>query len=310
MADSMRSSSWGNGASDMNLNDLLERQGIDPARTVVLRHRPTEPSFNQLLPWIVAEHPSLFDTYQRFQVKDLEKTMAGLEGGHVASFLRRGAGAALFVGLFRIGGYREHTHDEFWAVPENARLREYGMRGFPEDDPRPLIKGFELSPVGTFYRGWIGRMVVGWPPPERSWWRRAHKNEMPLLAILEESELVAEMPGWERLALSWQQLSALPQKWRAALTHWRAIYYIFDRAKGRGYVGSAYGADNLLSRWTSYAKTGHGDNVLLKACNPSDLVFTILQRVSPDMAAEDVVAIESSWKARLHTRQPYGLNAN
>lgn len=96
---------------------------------------------------------------------------------------------------------------------------------------------------------------------------------------------------------------------RLPLASWRA-YYIFDKMKAQGCVGSAYGPENLLSRWTSYAKSGHSDNVLLKTCNPADLVLTILQRVSPDMAADEVIAVETSWKARLHTRQPYGLNAN
>lgn len=294
----------------MNLNDLLGRQGLDPCHVLVLRHRPTEPSFSRVLPWIVAEQPTLFDTYQRFQVPALEKAMAAEQGGYVASFLARGAGAALFVGLFRIGSWREYTRPEYWALPENARLKEYGMRGFRQDDPRFAIRGFDLAPEPGFYGNWIGRMIVGWPPPERSWWRRAHKNEMPILSVLEESELVAAMPDWDQISLSWSELSTLPGRWQAAMSQWRAIYYIFDRARGQGYVGSAYGSENLLSRWREYAKTGHGDNALLRASEPSDLVFTILQRVSPDLPAEEVVRIEASWKARLHTRQPHGLNAN
>jgi len=34
-----------------------------------------------------------------------------------------------------------------------------------------------------------------------------------------------------------------------------------------------------------------------------------LQRTSPDLEAADVVALEASWKARLHTRE-CGLNRN
>ena len=36
----------------------------------------------------------------------------------------------------------------------------------------------------------------------------------------------------------------------------------------------------------------------------------ILQRVSPDMGQADVIAAEKSWKERLHTREPFGLNDN
>ena len=38
--------------------------------------------------------------------------------------------------------------------------------------------------------------------------------------------------------------------------------------------------------------------------------FTILQLVAPTMPASDVIHLESSWKRRLHTRAPYGLNDN
>lgn len=311
MADVMRSSSWGNGASDMNLNDLLERQGIDPRRVLVLRHGPTgEPEFNRRLPLIVAEYPKLFDTYQRFQGGKQEKAMASLEGGYIASFLARKSGTALFVGLSRIGGFKEHTYEEFWALPENVLLREFGMRGFREDDGRRVIKGFELSPVETFYSNWIGRMEIRWPPPPIRWWRLAHEKEMPILSISEESRLVPPMPDWNQISMPWSELAALPSSWQAAMRQWRAVYYIFDKVRGRGYVGSAYGSENLLSRWQNYAKTGHGGNVLLKSCSPKNLTFAILQLLSPDLPEKEVRLIESSWKDRLHTREPYGLNAN
>src|SRR5690606_15142109 len=97
---------------------------------------------------------------------------------------------------------------------------------------------------------------------------------------------------------------------RQALAQWRGIYYIFDRAAHLGYVGSASGGDNLLGRWQNYAASGDGGNRLLRGRNPEDFVFSILQRVSPDMTAEEIVSIENTWKDRLHTRAPYGLNDN
>jgi hypothetical protein len=59
-----------------------------------------------------------------------------------------------------------------------------------------------------------------------------------------------------------------------------------------------------------YAARGHGGNVLLRQRDPSNFRFTILQRVSPDMEQDEIVALENSWKKRLHTREPYGLNDN
>ena len=118
------------------------------------------------------------------------------------------------------------------------------------------------------------------------------------------------MPEWNDIELTWADLGVLPAQWESALSHWRGIYYIFDISETKGCVGSAYGKDNLLGRWLNYAARGHGGNVLLRLRDPGNFRFTILQRVSPDMEAADVIGLESSWKQRLHTRQPYGLNDN
>jgi hypothetical protein len=40
-------------------------------------------------------------------------------------------------------------------------------------------------------------------------------------------------------------------------------YDIFDATDARGYVGAAYGADNVLGRWLNYSAIGHGGNSLL-----------------------------------------------
>jgi hypothetical protein len=122
--------------------------------------------------------------------------------------------------------------------------------------------------------------------------------------------LAAAMPPWDEIDLAWDELRVLPSRWRAALSQWRGIYYIFDQAAGKGYVGSAYGDANLLGRWVNYSGTGHGGNTLLRQRDPRNFRFTILQRVSPDMDAADVIRLEGTWKERLHTRQPFGLNDN
>jgi hypothetical protein len=160
-----------------------------------------------------------------------------------------------------------------------------------------------------FYKEWKGRMSISWPPPGRSFWRRAHRNEMPVVGVLEGSGLVA-MPDWSDIELRWEELSDLPGSWKAALKQWRAIYHIFDESDRKGYVGSAYGGDNLLGRWQSYAESGHGGNRLLRGRNPSNFRFSILERLSPDSKLAEVTRREQSWKQRLHTRAPLGLNEN
>ena len=59
------------------------------------------------------------------------------------------------------------------------------------DDSGPNdVAWFDLSQT-DFYAGWKGHLIIGWPPPERSWWRHAHRNDFPILALLEDSALDA-----------------------------------------------------------------------------------------------------------------------
>jgi hypothetical protein len=227
--------------------------------------------------------------------------------GHVASFLARGSGRALFVGLYAIGGWESLSREEFLVAPDVVALTKHGMRGLAENDTRTRILRFQLIRRTDFYDSWKGRLIVEWPPPDIAWWRRAHRNEMPVLAILEESALDSAMPEWDALNLMCEELKVLPRRWQEALSHWRGIYYIFDASDGRGYVGSAYGKENILGRWRTHAEAG-GDAVLLQSRDPQNFHFTILQRVSPDMEPDEVIRLEGTWKERLHTRQPFGLN--
>jgi hypothetical protein len=293
----------------MNLNDLLRGKGINPEQVLVLRHRPSEPKLNKVLPWLAAEKPDLFNAYQQTQTEKLEKAMLG--ASHVVSFIGRGAGQALFIGLYSIGASKPLTVDEYWRVPDYIELRDnFGMTGFkPEKEGRSAVLWFDLTST-DFHPEWKGKLIIGWPPPERSWWRRAHRNTMPVLAIHEESVLDEKMPPWDEISVSWEELGLLPSRWKSALSQWRGIYYIFDSSDGKGYVGSAYGEANLLGRWLNYAASGHGGNTLLRKRDQRNFQFTVLQRVSPDMEATDVIRLESTWKERLHTRQPFGLNDN
>lgn len=224
-----------------------------------------------------------------------------------ASFIRHKPGRALYVGLYRIEGAKPMTYEEFWSVPAIIEMRAFGIEGWT--DRNASLLWFDLA-LTDFYAEWKGKLIVSWPPPERSWWRRAQRNVFSVLAVLEDSALDAAMPDWDRIDLTWDELAVLPTRWQAILSQWRGVYFIFDEADGKGYVGSAYGGENLLGRWRNYAASGHGGNRLLRQHNPKSFRFTILQRVSPDMDADDVIRLESSWKDRLHTRAPHGLNDN
>lgn len=290
----------------MEFNDLLTKAGIDPKEVLLVRHVPPEAKLRNALPHLAQERPEILNAYQQVQSKHHERSFKASR--YLASFLGRASDSAVFVGMYEIGECRDLPRSEFWNLPGYGHLKDAGLAGVPADSRIELFRtDLALSPLLAEYKG---RLVIGWPPPGISWCRHASRGTFPIKAILEESRLVPPMPPWDSIEIGWQELQVLARDWREALGHWRGIYFIFDESDGKGYVGSAYGASNILGRWLNYAQTGHGGNKLLKGRNPATFRFSILQRVSPDLAADKVIHLEDTWKKRLHTRTPFGLNDN
>ena len=301
---------------NLNFNDMLQSQGIDPEKVIAFRHRPKEKELMRALAWLAEDRHDLFNAYQQTQKSDrVESSVNSLVGkGYLASFIGQEACRATFVGLYKIRSTTPWTREEFQNNSTYQELRKIagGAKSWFTEEmqvTRPTIRFFDFT-LDDFYSHWKGRLVVQWPPPERSWWRRAHKNDLTIHAIHETSVFQSEMPPWNRLILRWEELSILPTLWKERMSQWRGIYCIFDTSDGMRYVGSAYGASNIWGRWMTYGSTGHGGNKLLRGRNPTNFQFSILERVSPDMEVADVVALETSWKERLHTYAPEGLNEN
>lgn len=290
----------------MDFSDLLEAHGIELKDVLVLRHRPSEPELRKVFPWLAGEQPDVFNAYQQTQGRKVENSM--LRRKYIASFIGHEPGKALFIGLYEIGSSRSISHKQYWEVPAYKLMKSFGMRGFTGEG-RSSILWFELSLLG-FYQSWKGKLIVGWPAPEISWFRKAESNKFPVLSIHEESLLQLGMPKWNDIVLAWEALSAIPATWRTTLSQWRGVYYIFDTKSSKGYVGSAAGKDNILGRWTNYAKSGHGGNRLLRQQDPRHFRFSILQLLSPNEDIAEIIRIESGWKERLFTRAPHGLNDN
>jgi hypothetical protein len=295
------------GSSPLTLNELLVRSDIDPTTVLVFRHRPQEPSLNRIFDWLVAERPELFECYQNSHAP---RTEAAVERArYVASFIRYRPKTALFVGLYEKRSTMLMPTADCLARPMHRELMSLGMSGFKATDGRTEISVFDLRRT-AWHQEWSGRLMIGWPGLERSWYRWADRNSFPVEAIATESLFEAPMPPWQELTLTWSELALLPKPWVAALAQWRGIYLITDISDGRQYVGSAAGSENILQRWRDYARSGHGGNKLLRARTPSGFRFSILERVSPDLAEAEVVRVENGWKARLFTRAPLELNEN
>lgn len=291
----------------LQLNTLLELASIDPSETIVVRHGPQEPALRRVLPWLVIERPEVFNHYQALQNGALGRSLS--KARYMVSFIGMSPRQAVLAGLYEVAGARSVTEPEFWAMAGSEELKGLGMKGVGVDEEVPSALAYLDLRRSPLWDGWTGKLVVDWPPPDRSWWRQAARNEIRVRSIAEESRFAAGMPSWNALVLTWEQLKLMPASWRVRLAEWRGIYFIYDAARQAGYVGSACGPDNILGRWLGYADSGHGGNVKLRISRPEDLRFSILQRTSPDTPAADVLALEAGWKQRLHTRD-FGLNAN
>jgi hypothetical protein len=291
----------------LTLNSLLKASGIPSEQMIVFRHRPYEAELNRVFDNVAGERSDLFDCYQSTHSARTEAALTRTK--HVASFIRYTAGTAVFVGLYEVNGWREISVEECIARPSHIELMSLGMVGINSKDGRSTLLEFDLKRT-DWLSGWRGRLIIRWPGLERSWYRWADRNEFGVEAIALQSVLTKPMPAWDEVVLRWTELAVLPDSWRAALRQWRGVYLIVDRSDGKQYVGSAYGAQNILQRWLEYSRTGHGGNKLLRKRDAHHFLFSILQRVGPDLDDANVVAVEKKWKDRLNTRAPAGLNEN
>lgn len=292
----------------LTLNQLIVTSGLNAARVLVFRHRPYEPQLNKIFDWIVAERRDLFECYQSTHAPNTEAALG--RASHVVSCVRYKPKQALFIGLYELTGTnRVLSPAQCLARPLHQELMSLGMSGFKATDNRAGLVEFGLK-LTEWQAQWSGKLIVEWPGLERSWYRWLDRNTFPIAAIAEESRFKGPMPLWSDIALDWQQLAILPSDWRAALSHWRGIYLIIDQSDGLQYVGSAYGTANIMQRWSEYARSGHGGNKGLRSRDPNQFRFSILQRVSPDLPEAEVIALENSWKERLRSRAPFGLNEN
>ncbi len=162
------------------------------------------------------------------------------------------------------------------------------------------------------------KLVVDWGSGTRSWYQYGNR-EKPILAIYPQN--VKSFCGFENLVLSFAELKAivddkiLYHDYHVALKSVFGIYAITNKNNGKIYIGSSYGGDGLLGRWKEYVYSHHGGNkklkevLAIKSTEFESFQFSILQVLSKSLSADEVIAIETSYKNKLLTVE-FGLNAN
>jgi hypothetical protein len=286
----------------MEFNDLLKVKQIDPATVLVFRHSPKEEALFKVMPWFITEKPQTFNAYQQTQTPRVEKQMERAK--FVAAFFGHESDKAAFIGLYVKKGQEWISASQLRRKPEHCKLLKYAIN---DSGPKRLWFDLELT---DFYADWKGKLIIRWPRPALVWSRWANMNQFPVDGILEELVFARRLSEWRERVFSWDELELIPTRWKDAHSSWHGVYYIWDGADQKGYVGSARGAEGIYDRWANYAKSGDGGNKLLKLRKPDQFRFSILEWTPPDVEGSELLRREKFWKIRLHTHAPFGLNEN
>ncbi|MEX5300883.1 GIY-YIG nuclease family protein [Kocuria sabuli] len=274
-------------AGELNLGHIFDAAGVDISDMVVLRHTYTP---------------------------DGLKTEADLTAEKILDYTRRqGIGNKLgkippgiWVVFMADGGRRSRLLTAYENHGEVLAERTDTRRCF---DLRPS------STLDTLSR----RLVIQWSGDPVNWAKPGPVASAFRVLEIADPQAVA-FPGFDNVLLTHAELQAMVEdsrysSWRTALGAVQGIYLLADTSTGQLYVGKADGGDNILGRWSAYARDGHGGNVALRDLigpNPSHarhFQFSILRVFGPSVPTAEVDAAEAHFKRALLTRE-HGLNRN
>lgn len=294
----------------MNLHTLLGTTGIAREDIAVMLHVSDKVKLHRALPILASEHPKLFDAFQNQHGPKVEATL--MKRGHLASFVNLRQDEYALVGLFKITDRVFRSMAELDADPHRILLREmYDDTSFTKLGAQTGLPGrmvFSLSPRAEL-EDLRGRLLVRKNQAPRQYRFLAENIDAPVIEISRESQLVPPPPDWKDFVVTADDLATLPRDHAARLAGWRGVYLITDEKDGARYVGSAYGAENLLGRWRAHVARERGLTAELGQRETGSFRFSILQLLLHDATVEEVIAAENTWKDRLHTRK-WGLNRN
>ena len=135
-----------------------------------------------------------------------------------------------------------------------------------------------------------------------------------------------KFPGYDSINIDYLTLECIchgksNREWREALSKQRGVYLVTDTKAGRFYVGSAYGDNGILQRWTAYANTYHGGNKEFREIFKTEgkdyftkyMRYTILETFNSNQSnsSEYAISRENHWKDILRARDAnIGMNKN
>ena len=275
-------------------SDVLKKVGLEPAKVKLIRHALTDKGFK-----------SCYDKNMVLEYTRQQKSGFSKNYDYWCVFISgKGTLAKLFA-CYRVGNSVPDTPD---AMPKDFPHPEWfqGENAYFDLEHIDLLKDYE------------GRLTIDWGNSARMWHQKG-TTEKPIVAIQADEKKV--FSGFENLILTYDELKEIVENptiyeaWHTALSSVNAIYLIVDQETGKQYVGSAYGKDGLLGRWSCYVNSLHGNNKLMKEliCDHPEryhhFQFSILQILPKTVTDDEVIQTESLYKKKLLT-VPFGMNDN
>jgi hypothetical protein len=211
-------------------------------------------------------------------------------------------------GQITIGLIRIKSNENFWLLFHIGKITK-DLNSFNS-------VGYEYETL-VEYEKYFGRLIVEFKNSSQNMIRNAasvieHCKIAQILPDIFDNDI---FPGYDKVNISWSELSRVLEKdtWKTALQNQKGVYLITDSSNGKLYVGSAYGDEMILTRWRSYIRTSHGNNVELKAL-PSEHIqknfrFSILDIYKSTTEQQVIIERENWWKQVFLTRK-FGYNKN
>lgn len=272
-------------------NSILSEAGIPIEKVRLLRHQDQRAVKGSSPYELWRDDRQRFELYQSHQSFGNRKK---IDHPYWVSFVGTPSNETLFVGIYSVH-YKGVLENDI-SAPHTHNILEAGS-----------CDAYKLSLLQEF-SDLDGKLYVDWGLGTRSWIQRADNQNKPITEIRTEFK-EPDFPGYLQFVSPLSKLDTLPPSWIITLKSTSGVYLLTCPKTKEQYVGSAYGKDGFWGRWQEYIATGHGGNVALKSRDPSDYQVCILETAGTAATTEEIIHMESLWKAKLQSRE-MGLNRN
>ena len=278
--------------------DLLKLCGFDTnCKSKLVRHQDKRFDVQALI------RDGWLDLYQAHQSKDIFGKC-----DYVITFCGDGGTRARLLGVYRVAGVRKRTQKDLPSrTPFEIWRTEDYLNGY----------FYDLERQGE-YADLEGRVVIDWGSAAISW--HQYTTNKPVIEVYPPGRSLTPFTDYLDFSLSFNELKTLVSNpdahrdWQTSLSSVAGVYLILAETTGQQYVGSAYGLSGIWGRWTTYAKSKHGNNKLLidlvknDPSYPEAFRFSLLQVLPKSTKKAEVVRWEYQYMHKLGSRAT-GLNA-